>query len=338
MAFLLVLMAAAICALTGRSLRRDPRWLGNVGLLPLAVVSVATALTALRLPDPIALAVVLLVGASPLLISVLIVFLIWNGIDVLRREGVSVAHGLSLALGVGLLALLAGCVASVFAPWPWVFDGALAVGLWCAWLGALLVGYIGYSFGYERLARRRRPDYVVTLGSGLIGERVPPRLARRIDRALDIYRAGASAGRAPLLVMSGGQGSDEAVAEGEAMAAYARARGVPDADLRVETASRSTQENLRYSYELVRADPRMQPGVRGIAVTSNYHALRAAVTARALGLPIDAVGAPVAWYYWPSAMLREGVAIARMHWRFVLVSGLLVSLPLPALLAYAQYA
>jgi len=35
------------------------------------------------------------------------------------------------------------------------------------------------------------------------------------------------------------------------------------------------------------------------------------VTARALGLPTDAVGAPTARYYLPSAFLREVVALLR---------------------------
>lgn len=52
--------------------------------------------------------------------------------------------------------------------------------------------------------------------------------------------------------------------------------------------------------------------------------------ARRLGVDAQAVGAPTAGYYWPSAVLREFVAILREHRVLVTVLLLLVSLPVPA--------
>jgi uncharacterized SAM-binding protein YcdF (DUF218 family) len=48
-------------------------------------------------------------------------------------------------------------------------------------------------------------------------------------------------------------------------------------------------------------------------VTSNFHAFRAALLMRRAGLPGYTIGAPTAGYYWPSASIREYVAILRDH-------------------------
>ena len=70
----------------------------------------------------------------------------------------------------------------------------------------------------------------------------------------------------------------------------------------------------------------------GLIVTSDYHVLRAAILARRLGVPAQASGARTARYYWPSAMLREFVALLVGRRRLHLVLGGLLALPLPALL------
>lgn len=209
---------------------------------------------------------------------------------------------------------------------------ALAVG----WVALLFFGYVGYGVLYQRLARSSKPDYIVTRGTGLIRERVPPLLAGRIDGALDLYRRERAAGRRPLLVMSGGKGSDELVAEAVAMARYALDRGIPAEDLLLEDQSATTEQNLRLTTDVVLADPRLGPGARGVAVTSNYHAMRAALLASEIGVPVQVVGTRTADYFWPSAMLREFVAVMKGFWRMQVLVFCLVTLPLPLFLAWAM--
>lgn len=159
--------------------------------------------------------------------------------------------------------------------------------------------------------------------------------AGRIDRAIALYRDERAAGRHPVLVMSGGQGSDETCSEAGAMGRYALDKGIPADDLLLETRSATTRQNLLFTRDLVAADPRLGPGARGVAVTSNYHALRAATLARSLGLGVDALGAPTAGYFWPSAVLREFVAILRGSLPLQVFGFLLVTLPLPVAWAIA---
>ena len=52
-----------------------------------------------------------------------------------------------------------------------------------------------------------------------------------------------------------------------------------------------------------------KPGARCVIVTSGFHAFRAAIIARRLGINGQATGARTAGYYWPGAMLREFAAV-----------------------------
>ncbi|WP_068476454.1 YdcF family protein [Pseudoclavibacter helvolus] len=276
---------------------------------------------------------------SPLLLLVLIVMLSVNGARMLRREGRSLGNLLSLVVGLLLTALAALPFVAMLVQSDAFLAVALFLALGAAYLGAAFVVFLGYSWLYARLVRGAVGTWVIVLGSGLSGgRRVPPLLASRIRAGLAAaQRAGAS-----VVVMSGGQGSDEALAEGRAMREWALdpanaldggecARlSVAAAEPRIlsEEESVNTEENLRFTQAILEREGITGPG---IIATSNYHAMRAAMLARELGIDAQAVQAPVARYYWPSAILREFAAILRRYWLLNLVAGLLFAFPLPAL-------
>ncbi|MBB2959323.1 ElyC/SanA/YdcF family protein [Pseudoclavibacter helvolus] len=276
---------------------------------------------------------------SPLLLLVLIVMLYVNGARMLRREGRSLGNLLSLVVGLLLTALAALPFVAMLVQSDAFLAVALFLALGAAYLGAAFVVFLGYSWLYARLVRGTVGTWVIVLGSGLSGgRRVPPLLASRIRAGLAAaQRAGAS-----VVVMSGGQGSDEALAEGRAMREWAldpanaldggeSARlSVAAAEPRIlsEEESVNTEENLRFTQAILEREGITGPG---IIATSNYHAMRAAMLARELGIDAQAVQAPVARYYWPSAILREFAAILRRYWLLNLVAGLLFAFPLPAL-------
>ncbi|WP_282857943.1 YdcF family protein [Pseudoclavibacter helvolus] len=276
---------------------------------------------------------------SPLLLLVLIVMLYVNGARMLRREGRSLGNLLSLVVGLLLTTLAALPFVAMLVQSDAFLAVALFLALGAAYLGAAFVVFLGYSWLYARLVRGTVGTWVIVLGSGLSGgRRVPPLLASRIRAGLAAaQRAGAS-----VVVMSGGQGSDEALAEGRAMREWAldpanaldggeSARlSVAAAEPRIlsEEESVNTEENLRFTQAILEREGITGPG---IIATSNYHAMRAAMLARELGIDAQAVQAPVARYHWPSAILREFAAILRRYWLLNLVAGLLFAFPLPAL-------
>ena len=112
------------------------------------------------------------------------------------------------------------------------------------------------------------------------------------------------------------------------MAAYLTARGVPADRLLLEDKSRTTEENLLFSKAIM---DEIRPGARVTVVTSDFHAFRAALLARRLGLRGQVTGARVAGYYRPSAMLREFAAVF-LQYRVVNlgICALLVAAPLGA--------
>ena len=91
------------------------------------------------------------------------------------------------------------------------------------------------------------------------------------------------------------------------------------------------------STDLVRAEPRLGPKATGIAVTSNYHAMRAALLAHDLGSSIQVLGARTAWYYWPSAMLREFVAVVQRSPKAYGLGLAMVTVPLTLVVALAAW-
>ncbi|KDN17368.1 YdcF family protein [Amycolatopsis rifamycinica] len=302
-----VLPGAAGVALVVFAVRlvREPRRLGNAVWLGVALL--LTGLWLLRAALHLEWLTPLLVGllgvAAVLVALVLPAALIANGVRMWRREGRSAGNLLSLGLGAGLLTL----EALAFAPLGRWGSALVAIAAVLAgYFGFLFLSLLVYSVVYSRLGRRGGFDAIIVLGCGLNGERVPPLLAGRLDRAIRLHAREATP---PLLVVSGGRGPGETVSEAEAMHAYLRERGVPDNRIRREDRARTTEENLRFSAELLPAGAR-----RVVAVTSNYHVFRTAVECRRLGLPFHATGSPTARYFLPSALLREFAALI-LHYR-----------------------
>ncbi|WP_410875164.1 YdcF family protein [Nocardia sp. A7] len=314
--------------------RRERRRFSNAVLLLLGILCVGAALigTGAEGVGPETL-VFFALALSPLLMLVLAGLLMLNGVVMLRREGMRPANLLSPALGVALLVPYALLVVAVLAEWAVFGVLLLAVVLVAAYLGFVLVAFLLYSLVYSWVTSTDGAAAIVVHGSGLLGDRVPPLLASRLDRAMGIWHADRAHGLAPLLVASGGKGSDEKVAESTAMAAYLVEHGVRADEILREDRSTTTRENLLFSRELL-----ARQGIerRILLVTSNFHVLRTALLARSVGIDAQAVGAPTARYYLPSAILREYVGILAEHKVLnAVMCALLVAAPI-ALMIFAE--
>ncbi|WP_206330794.1 YdcF family protein [Modestobacter sp. KNN46-3] len=308
------------------SLRRDPRALRNGVLVVLLVhylLGSVALLTARSTELEVVTGVVLLAVAAlvGLGLALLPLLLVVDGVLVLRRESRSLANALSLLAGLSMIGFPVVLVALLRHENP--VTGALAVGLLTAQAcaGLLFLAFATHTALYAWLARRAEARAVIVLGAGLVGGEVSPLLAARLRRAVTAVEERRRRTGALPIVPSGGQGPDEPRAEGVAMAEWLRRHGIADEDVLVEGRSRNTRENLRFSARLLE-----QRGVPGpyLIVTSNYHAPRAALLARRLGIDAQAIGCPTALYYWPSAYLREFVAVMLDHRALLALSGLAV--------------
>ena len=258
-------------------------------------------------------------------VYILIVFLFWNGLLVLKRESRSLANLLTLLLAIflTLYTIFQIFFIQYFPQWFNVLFTAVPLILF--YLFVVFYNFITVSFLYQFNRPRYNQNYIIVLGAGLLnGETVSPLLAKRIDKAIAFYWAQSKATlNPPILLMSGGQGSDEKVPEAIAMKQYALAKGIPERDILVEANSTTTLENMRFSKELM--DQQTGGPYRAIFTSNNYHIFRAGLYAKQAGLKADGIGAKTAFYYLPNAFLREYIAILALHKkRHLIVGGLIV--------------
>ena len=94
---------------------------------------------------------------------------------------------------------------------------------------------------------------------------------------------------------------------------FLRTNGVGEESILDEDRSTTTMENLVFAKQLIEERQRGFP-YRCAMVTSDYHVFRTATYARAAGIRGDGVGAKTAFYYFPTAFIREFIAFTRKHW------------------------
>ena len=115
------------------------------------------------------------------------------------------------------------------------------------------------------------------------------------------------------------------------MEKYLLDKGIPADKIIKEDKSTTTYENLENSKAIIEAS---EGGKYTALVTSNYHVYRALRYARKIGLNCTGIGSHVAFYYWPSALIREFIAVhAEPKHLFFLILGWLVMM-YPLLVAY----
>ena len=257
----------------------------------------------------------------PLLAAILLVVCASN-VMLVRREGLGPRN----MLGVAFMAFFA--VALLFIEvFPVTSGSEPMVKAWSAISGAA-----GVFFGYVEVllvctsacafvAARRLPtpdrDCVIVLGCGLLKDGTPtPLLRARCDGAAALYRVQDEAGRAPLVICSGGKGTDELCSEAASMATYLVGQGIPRSALVLEDRSVNTYENMRNSIALAQEATGKAAGELKMAYsTTNYHVFRAAILAQECGFRAQGIGCPTKWYFWPNAFLREFVGFMAVKWR-----------------------
>ncbi|MBQ8084507.1 MAG: YdcF family protein [Lachnospiraceae bacterium] len=257
------------------------------------------------------------------------VFLIWNGVITLRKEGLSITHLLSLALGMLVgIGEVTTLVLYFRQQENLMFDKQQMVGfnintlmliisVSVIYLSISFLMFMIYSIFLMLIPHKRNFDYVIIHGAGLSkGEKLTKLLAERVDKAMLVYQ---KAPTPPYLIPSGGRGDDEKISEAEAMKKYLIENGIPEDHILAEDQSTTTFENLVNSKKIIDA--------RGgrcytALVTSNYHVYRALRYCRKVGLQCTGIGSHVAFYYWPSALIREYVAVhAEKKHAVMLVAG-----------------
>ncbi len=239
-----------------------------------------------------------------------------NGIIMITKESLCLAHLLSLLMGVviglgefaGVFSLLGAFDAKYFKDIDmYLFPLSMTV----LFFSLMLLSFMLYSVFINQIPHRYDFDYVIIHGCGLAeGYRVTKLLQNRIDKAIDIYNR---CKIKPHIIASGGQGSDEKLSEAQAITNYLLEHNIPEEDIILEDRSTTTWENLLYSKELIEA---RGAGNKIALVSNNYHIYRCLCYAKKLGMNCVGIGGGVAFYYWPTALIREFIALFKQK-RFV---------------------
>ena len=249
--------------------------------------------------------------------------LVFNGVTMFKKEGRSLANMLSFLLGI-MIGIGEICFFAFFVL-PLFFSEQnaqivnlgmrvlLFVSLSVMYVAVIFASFMVYTVLLQFIPTRRDFDFIIIHGSGLIrGREVSKLLSDRIDKAIEVY---ARCSSPPILIPSGGKGNDEEISEAEAMEQYLISKGIPTEHIIREDRSKTTRENLLFSKEII--DKREDPKYCAL-VTSNYHVYRALSICREIGLKCTGIGAHVALYYWPSALLREFAAILSVRKNFLM--------------------
>ena len=147
---------------------------------------------------------------------------------------------------------------------------------------------------------------VVVLGCQVSANGEPTVMLRdRIDAAYDYLTAHPES----RCVASGGQNDNEPISEAACIRNTLAARGIDPDRILLEDRSRSTEENLRFTAEIIRQqgfNPR-------VAIASdNFHQLRAGVWAEKDGLTPYSLGCASIWMLGPGYWAREAAALLYM--------------------------
>lgn len=193
---------------------------------------------------------------------------------------------------------------------PWIARWAL-ISLAC--LGIILDAvWLAYFVYLWRVRRRPLPgnqDYIVVLGCFIGRHYLSPFLRWRCDLALQIYQRSPGA----QLVLCGGQGSDEAMSEAQAMCRYLRSQGITTERMILEQRSTSTAENLRFARRLIERNLQGSHDASITLVTNDYHVLRALAYAHRLRWRINGAGAVMPIPCLINQILREYGALLKMN-------------------------
>ena len=143
-------------------------------------------------------------------------------------------------------------------------------------LGAM--GLISIQGKDSRMTPGETPDFIVVLGAQVQGDTPSLTLRKRLDKALAFLQAHPDR----TVIVSGGQGPDEACTEASVMAQYLLAHGVGAAQIIEEPQASNTRENLLFSAKLAE-EAGFDPS-RVLIITSDFHMCRAKYIARTLGM------------------------------------------------------
>ena len=108
------------------------------------------------------------------------------------------------------------------------------------------------------------------------------------------------------VIVSGGKGDDEIISEAQCMRDYLVDRGIAPERIYMEDKSTDTDENLRFSQDIIRREGLPE---HITIVTDGFHQLRSDMKAEKLGMRAYNISAHTPWWLVPTYWVREWFGI-----------------------------
>lgn len=183
-----------------------------------------------------------------------------------------------------------------------IVRGVLIVGVIC--FMAIEAVLIHAGTAYEK----GQSDYLLILGAGIRGERMSLSLYQRMVKSLEYIEEHPNT----KIIVSGGQGPDELIAEAEAMKRFLVSNGVNEDQIIKEDKSTSTFENFKFTREkLNEVDGR--ENIKLTVITNNFHMYRSKMLAERQGFEAYGMPARLHWLLTPNYYVRESLAIIKSY-------------------------
>ena len=167
--------------------------------------------------------------------------------------------------------------------------------IWLAVMSAIVFAVLlGIEGGKDTVTYEE--DVAIVLGGGIAcgqNGRAQPKevLKRRLDKAVEYHQKNPTA----KIIVSGGNEKEQCETEAEVMRIYLIEHNVPRNLILVEDQATSTEENFRFSREIMQKHNLAYATV----ITSHSHMFRAIRTAQLMGISAKRLGASEPWYLWP---------------------------------------
>ncbi len=173
----------------------------------------------------------------------------------------------------------------------------VAAGLVCIFfIGAIVIS--GFMIKAMNDKPYNKQTTLVVLGCQINGETPSRMLKRRLDTAYEYL----SEHNDVNVIVSGGQGSDEVTSEADIMRKYLLNKGIADSRIYMEDKSTSTEENLRFSKDIIEKEGLCEDIT---IVTDGYHQLRADILAKNEGFDACNISASTELWLLPTYWVRE---------------------------------
>ena len=153
--------------------------------------------------------------------------------------------------------------------------------------------------------------YIVVLGAKVNADGPSASLQERLITARDYLISHPDT----LCIVSGGQGSDEPMAEAQCMYEHLVSMGISPERIIREDQATSTWENLNFSLDIIERETGSRPETLGV-VSSEYHLFRTGLQARGFGLEIIGIPAKTGSFdRWLHYFVREIAGV----WHYILL-------------------